>query len=131
MPIIPSSERLFNSPSLLIPFPSGSTQMRRLSKTASFLSIMPSPLLSYCAKASKPFGAFVPSASNVLSPKSSPPLSITPLPFRSRQRKPSFLVQLIFSAKPLLSRSKFVPFFLVSILKPSPSRSSIMGSYLT
>ena len=66
----------------------------------SFSSIMPSPLPSYCASASKPFFAVVPSASRVLSPKSSPPLSIVPLPFRSRQRKPSFFVQFIFSAKP-------------------------------
>ena len=82
------------------------------------------------ASASKPFFAVVPSASRVLSPKSSPPLSIVPLPFRSRQRKPSFFVQFIFSAKPFLSRSKFAPFSFVSTLYPSPSRSRIKGSYL-
>ena len=97
-------------------------------KMISFSSIMPSPLPSYCASASKPFFAVVPSASRVLSPKSSPPLSIVPLPFRSRQRKPSFFVQFIFSAKPFLSRSKFAPFSFVSTLYPSPLRSRIKGS---
>ena len=126
--VMPSSARVFSSPSPLVPLPSASTQMRRLPKISSFSSITPSPLPSYRARASKPFFAAVPSASRVRSPKSSPPSSTMPLPFKSRHKKPSLLVQLIFSAKPFLSRSKLAPFSLVSMLKPSPSRSKIRGS---
>ena len=130
METIPRSARVFSSPASLVPLPSESTQTLRLPKISSLASITPSLLLSYCANASNPFAASVPSASRVWSPKSSPPLSIEPLLFKSRHKNPSFVVQLIFSANSFLSRSKYAPSSFVSILKPSPSRSKIIGSTL-
>ena len=75
--------------------------------------------------------AFSPFLSNVWSPKSSFPPSIFPLPFLSSTSIPSsLLIHALFSAKPLLSRSKYVPFFTSVVSIPSPSRSRARGSTL-
>ncbi len=99
--------RMFNScnvnsssawlmPSLLL-----SIQTLRLPNASSRLSIIPSPLLSSSASASKPLAAKLPSAFSVRSPNSSVPLSIRPFPFKSRTSMPSpSAIHAVFSAKP-------------------------------
>jgi hypothetical protein len=79
----------------------------------SWLSILPSLLLSKSFKASKPLAALLPLDKIVLLPNSSEPSSILPLLFLSKTSKPSSLpTQPLCSAKLLLSWSKYTPISL-------------------
>ena len=128
---IPRSTNRLNSPAEVIPSPSESCQIRNSVYIASLLSILPSLLSSYSAKAAKPLDANVlPSFIKVRSPNSSLPPLIIPSPFLSYASKPSLApTHEVFSAKPLLSKSKkaFDSSSEIVVI-PSPSKSNINGS---
>ena len=88
----------------------------------------PSLLESKSFNASKPLAAFCPLDKTELFPNNSVPSSICPFPLRSLTSRPSsFPTQEVFSANPLLSWSKCVPFSEVVVSTPSPSRSTTSG----
>ena len=127
--MIPWKLKLFNSSASDVPLWFASIHTSSLSKSSSAASICPSLFVSSSASASKPDAEVVPSFNVTLSPNSSPPFSILPLPSLSRARKPSSVsVHAIFSAYPLLSRSKFTPFSREWSFMPGSPRSIISGS---
>ena len=129
MPVIPRSARVRSSPSSVTPLLFLSCQTLRFAKISSLASMTPSPFLSYCASASNPFWAIVPSGRRVEVPNNSEPSLMIPSPFKSMASRPSFgPAHSVFSASPLLSSSKCTPSSTLSILKPSPSRSITSGS---
>src|ERR1700730_5210762 len=88
--------------------------------------------LSYSARARKPFFSWPTGGSGwgVKFPKSSCPLSIVPLPLRSRASHASSeptLVHAILSLPPMLLRSKSTPDAALVRLKPLPSTSRRIG----
>ena len=128
---IPRSTNRLNSPAEAIPSPSESCQIRNSAYITSLLSILPSLLSSYSAKATKPLDANVlPSFIKVRSPNSSLPPLITPSPFLSYANKPSLTpTHEVFSAKPLLSKSKKAfDSSSETVVIPSPPRSNTSGS---
>ena len=91
--------------------------------------MIPSEFVSNSASASKPDDDTVPSDRITWLPNNSSPLSIIPLPFRSSAKKPSsFPIHAVFSAKPLQSRSKYTPSFIVHNSIPFFPKSIISGS---
>ena len=131
MDTIPKSTNCFNSPAEAIPSPSESCQIRSSVYIASLLSILPSLLLSYSANAVKPLDANVLlSFINVRSPNNSLPPLIIPSPFLSYASKPSLApTHEVFSAKPLLSKSKKAfDSSSETVVIPSPSKSNTNGS---
>ena len=124
-----SSARVLSSPLSVIPLLFASTHTLRSPNTASSSLITPSSFSSSSLSASKPEDDLLPFAMITLSPKSSLPLSIILLPFLSRARKPSSpVVQEVFSAVPLLSRSKYTPLSAPLSFMPLSPRSMISGS---
>ena len=131
MDTIPKSTNCFNSPAEAIPSPSESCQIRNSVYIASLLSILPSLLSSYSAKAVKPLDANVlPSFIKVRSPNNSLPPLIIPSPFLSYASKPSLApTHEVFSAKPLLSKSKKAfDSSSETVVIPSPPKSNTSGS---
>ena len=85
--------------------------------------------VSNSASASNPELAGDPFFKINLSPNNSLPLSIFPLPFRSSERKASSVpIHAVFSANPLLSRSKLTPSLNEKRFMPSLPKSIISGS---
>ena len=126
---MPASCIVFNSPASVIAFEFESCQTRRSDQILSCSFKIPSLLESYCFNASKPFLAFSPFGKRVLLPKSSAPLSIIPLLFKSKANNPSSApTQPVLSKKPLLFKSKKFTFpFLEIVSTPSPSKSTTIG----
>ena len=125
----PASSNVNSSFSWLIPSWFRSRQIRRSANCASFESTMPSPFESISFRASKPSVATVPSALTVLSPNNSKPLSMVPLPSRSKTTMPSSgAIQPIPFLMPSPSASNNTEPSAPVVSMPSPSRSRTRGS---
>ena len=104
------SFKLFSSLDSEIPLWFASIHTFNFAKTKSLLLITLSLLSSNSERTSKPDVEVNPFLRITLSPNNSLPLSIFPLLLRSSARKPSTVpIHDVFSANPLLSRSKNTP----------------------
>ena len=134
IPCTPNCAKVNSSTASLMPFWLASFHSLTLAKAASAALNCPSLLLSRSARASKPSAARCPAlgprVSRVLSPKSSRPESIVPLPFRSRTTMASPApTQPVALRRPSPSWSKRMgyPGSMPLLLMPPPSRSRMMG----